>query len=1557
MKLQNKFIAVIFLLLIVAIALCACNEEPEVAVTAVALDKSTVSINVGESISLVATVSPENATNKAVSWESSDYFVAAVSQSGEVSGVAAGRATITVKTADGDKSAVCVITVTEQTVTNVPVTDVGISNPTLALNVGDTFTLTATVSPLNATNKTVTWSSDNPAVATVSDVGVVTAVAVGNATISVTTEDGGKTMSCAVTVSAQQGETPPPANIPVESVTLNLTTLNLQVNQSQQLIPTVLPANATNKTVTWTSSAPAIATVDINSGVVSAISAGSATITATTQDGAKTAVCQVTVTANTSGTVSVSGISLDKTTLCLNVGGSEQLTATVLPANASNKAVAWTSSNPAVATVSNTGLVTAISVGNTTVTAISADGAKTASCTVTVSAVSSVTAPEYLGIYVSPTIPSQTTPRATAAMSSDEALSFLELIWSTDRWTLNQAMPIASACDIYGNPGDTVYVEVWLNNPSQCTILSLTLSGVKYQVGGALQSYFYQGGKNCVFVEIEIPANTYVEQVFTIDQIQYVEESNAISGNGKDVMLGEKDKTVSIGLPYQAHPTVAYDGANADISYHSITLPYTVTDSLGVIAHSGAWIRACLLTSTGIGDQKIAEGGTSVSFDGLDAATDYSIIFVGYYDLRDGNGVVAVELTKYEFKTDDYLKISGTGGYHTYNYQEGGMEKQKKGAEITVNINPQEGASVTALEIYTYDNLGVPTLKYTAVSSEIKALNDNKTVTIANTSLYNDTEHELRLYRTATAYETATVKTPIILIPKFGGSDPIFNRTYTVDYILGGISDGYGGFESIPEYAEYGSYINDIWLNDGEEHRVYNRGFATSTSAIYEFLVVDHEAVAFINASDLYIYTAFMKNNVYHNEEARYEYNTDVRNVYYSGVDENGKIGQQIQKVGGSAGEYEEQEVIRPLHRYYIVDTGYVDYEALDYLYYPITYAEISIDLNDGSEPVLCKYQIGLPRRDEWASGDYSYLYQTNQNPDGTLVDYSITAEGTEITMRYNAQRFPAKLFLQVVNGIRLSDGRFFAPQVLEGSCIWKDGDYAANIPIGNSSEFKYYINGNAESGGLDETTKNDPALAKFAPRGFTYLRSDKEGSSLGATMLYLSEPIHEFSPEKLAELNGREAKLEDEWLDAYMDQILNGGGAQVEKVPIPEFVVWEEIKFNIDDSDYPCGFYAITGLVPQTTMYFSDGQPEYFAQFDIFDPSISFAYIEKPTPGTTQAPLFEIIGSEPTSVPTNVRMENGELKYEGTTDANVIDITITFERGGVPTTLTGGAYTYDYTPISDIRESLEPIIHGLIRDNKVVEDDVNIELVFRTKMFGDVEYKAPVKLESFKYTRKPSVAPPSVALISDFVAGYGGCLGMYLKYIGTDENASKLRISVNGGEWNAPLVKIQNAGSYPFEHTFYLAYMDGDTPTAYRLKYGDNVKLCYYEPGYDILSSDVCEFNMTVNTFKPVISKTLYASGVTKITSFGTVGDYFTMPVEVVDNYAYSIYKAFVEYRIDGGEIVRIPHDGTFITIEPGSTIEARFVLTSNPDNSLSTEFLSSEIVGEWASYTLPVS
>ncbi|MCK9493654.1 MAG: Ig-like domain-containing protein, partial [Acholeplasmataceae bacterium] len=298
---------------------------------------------VGEMITLTATVLPANATDKTVVWSSSNETLATVT-TGNVSLLKAGSVTITAKA--GTKSTTHTITISD------PVVDVDVESVTISGDsvgeIGDTITLTATVLPENATDKTVVWSSSDETLATVSN-GVVTLLKVG-----------------AVTITARAGEvedrhviTITDPIIAVESITISGETVG-EVDEIITLVATVLPENATDKMVIWLSSDETLATV--SDGVVTLLKAGNVTITA--KNGEIETAHEITINESV---VLVESITIAGENSGL-VGDEITLTATVLPANATDKTIVWSSSDETFATVTD-GVVTLLKAGNVTITA------------------------------------------------------------------------------------------------------------------------------------------------------------------------------------------------------------------------------------------------------------------------------------------------------------------------------------------------------------------------------------------------------------------------------------------------------------------------------------------------------------------------------------------------------------------------------------------------------------------------------------------------------------------------------------------------------------------------------------------------------------------------------------------------------------------------------------------------------------------------------------------------------------------------------------------------------------------------------------------------------------------------------------------------------------------------------------------------------------------------------------------------------------------------------------------------------------------------------------
>lgn len=326
--------------------------------TGITLSQSTLTLTIGETATLTANVLPADASDRSVTWTSSNTSVATVDANGMVSTTGIGSATITAKTHNG-LTATCQVTVNP-----VAVTSVTLSNSTLSMYPGQTKTLTATVLPENASYKSVTWTTDNSDIATVDANGVVTAKTVGNATITATAHNGVKA-TCSVTVAA----------VDAQSIVVAPDLTSVFPGMTRQLVATITPANTTDKTVTWTSSDTQVATVDDN-GLVTGVVVGEVTITATTHNGLQSSSIVRVIP------IPATDVTLNTNSLTLTVDEQATLIATLVPENASYPTVQFSSTDANVASVTFNGVVTAHRGGTAEIHATC--GNAVAKCTVTV---------------------------------------------------------------------------------------------------------------------------------------------------------------------------------------------------------------------------------------------------------------------------------------------------------------------------------------------------------------------------------------------------------------------------------------------------------------------------------------------------------------------------------------------------------------------------------------------------------------------------------------------------------------------------------------------------------------------------------------------------------------------------------------------------------------------------------------------------------------------------------------------------------------------------------------------------------------------------------------------------------------------------------------------------------------------------------------------------------------------------------------------------------------------------------------------------------------------
>lgn len=335
------------------------NVLVSVPVTGINLSQSVISMKNFEKRSLVVTVSPSDATDRSVVWSSSNEKVAIVDQNGIITAKGEGIAIITVKAKNGI-GAMATVSVNNS---EILVDEVKLDKNSATINVGDSIKLNASVLPSDATNKTITWSSSDPNVATVDENGNVRGISGGTAIIS------------AISVSGVVARSSITVNIPAQDIKLSSTNISLDIGSSTVLTAEILPENVTDHSITWTSSNETVATVD-QSGKAIGVGIGVAIIKAQMKNG-------IFATATVTVSQLPLGIVLNMNQGTIGVGNFVLLTATITPSNANDKSVSWSSSDPNVATVDQSGKVVGINTGSTVITATTKNGIS-ASCIVIV---------------------------------------------------------------------------------------------------------------------------------------------------------------------------------------------------------------------------------------------------------------------------------------------------------------------------------------------------------------------------------------------------------------------------------------------------------------------------------------------------------------------------------------------------------------------------------------------------------------------------------------------------------------------------------------------------------------------------------------------------------------------------------------------------------------------------------------------------------------------------------------------------------------------------------------------------------------------------------------------------------------------------------------------------------------------------------------------------------------------------------------------------------------------------------------------------------------------
>ena len=362
------------------------NSNQPVLVSSIALSPTSVTLNPNGTYKFNVTVSPSNATNKGVTWSSSNTNVVSVDQNGNIKALKDGTAKIRVTAKDGSgKYAEASVTVESSKPTNILVTGVSLNASTVKMYVGQSYQLIHTIKPSNATNKGVTWSSSNTNVVSVSN-GKIVGKSSGKARITVTTNDGRYSAYTDVTVinrpssNSSSSSKPSSSSSSGSSISSSIDIIKdtIELNKgSEEKLEYKLSQDLTDSIIIWKSSNTDVAVV--KNGIVTAISDGEATITATINGKDIKDTCKIIVKK-----LDLTGIVFEDESLSISVGKTLKLTLNALPSGADLPSLKWDVDNKDILSVSDEGVIKAINVGETIVTVSSMDGKYSASINIIV---------------------------------------------------------------------------------------------------------------------------------------------------------------------------------------------------------------------------------------------------------------------------------------------------------------------------------------------------------------------------------------------------------------------------------------------------------------------------------------------------------------------------------------------------------------------------------------------------------------------------------------------------------------------------------------------------------------------------------------------------------------------------------------------------------------------------------------------------------------------------------------------------------------------------------------------------------------------------------------------------------------------------------------------------------------------------------------------------------------------------------------------------------------------------------------------------------------------
>ncbi len=436
--------------------------------------------------------------------------------------------------------------------------------------------------------------------------------------------------------------------------------------------------------------------------------------------------------------------------------------------------------------------------------------------------------PSYLGILASDAAPSQANglptqiaPRNALARSVRGDSGYKSFEERLEEYYQGETLPTETNYPLYSRAGNTVYVQIWLNNPAQYTILSLKLNGLKYQIGGNLFSFFLSEGGvvyNCLYAAVTIPNNAYESIEYTVSEIEYV-ANTYINADGTDEFMNDND-TVEIGLPYQESlPTVAKDFSDyGQVSTYKLN--FTVTDSENLVEKSGGWLRAVVIDNNNeiCAHEEVTVGQNEISASGLKDDSFYQVIVFLYADLRDGHGVIPHAV--YADYTHTASAIALDSAEYTVVYSE---SEDKFIPKITVKTNLDASATYTRLELVKtwYKLESVEEVVYTTTEYNGSAeLTEN---------ILNKTGYEVRVYYQNAAGEEKCF-THYDYVAELGGANLCDEELYSF-YDDGALRFRLSNSETYP-------YVQDFTM------KVYDKSSAAYIAADVLYLKENPTAIA-----------------------------------------------------------------------------------------------------------------------------------------------------------------------------------------------------------------------------------------------------------------------------------------------------------------------------------------------------------------------------------------------------------------------------------------------------------------------------------------------------------------------------------------------------------------------------------------------------------------------------------------------------------------------------------------------------------------------------------------